>query len=78
MKSKHNKQGHGPLSQITNLRGKAARVQVLKYYNRDNNKEVKGTENCDEEQTQQKKSRTALTRKGPSSPLFRRCLTKRF
>ena len=58
------------------LRGKAARDQVLKYYNRDNNKEVKGTENCDEEQTQQIRSRTALTRKGPSSRLFRRCLMK--
>ena len=53
-----------------NLRGKAARVQVLKYYNRDNNKEVKGTENCDEEQTKQLRSRTALTRKSPSSRLL--------
>ena len=60
-----------------NLRGKAARVQVLKYYNRDNNKGVKGTENCDEEQIQQTRSRTALTRKGPSSRLFRRCFMKR-
>ena len=51
-------------AQHNNLRGKAARVQVLKYYNRDNNKEVKGTENCDEEQTQQTRSRTALTHKG--------------
>ena len=60
-----------------NLRGKAARVQVLKCYNRDNNKEVKGTENCDEEPTQQTRSRTALTRKRPSSPLLRRRLLKR-
>ena len=60
------------------LRGKAARDQVLKYYNRDNNNEGKGTENCDEEQTQQTRSRTALTRKGSSSRLIRRCLRKRF
>ena len=46
-----------------NPRGKAARVQVLKYYNRDNNKGVKGTENCDEEQIQQTRSRTALNAK---------------
>ena len=55
------------------LRGEAARVQVLKYYT-----EGKGTENCDEEQTQQTRSRTALTRKGSSSRLIRRCLRKRF
>ena len=60
-----------------NIRGKAARIQVLKYCNRENNKEVKGTGNCDEEQTQQTRSRTALTRQGPFSRLFRRCLTKR-
>ena len=60
-----------------NKLGKAARVQVLKYYNRDNNKEVKGTENCDEEQTQQPRSRTALTRNGPSFRLLRRRLLKR-
>ena len=65
-------------AQHNNLRGKAARVQVLKYYNRDNSKEVKGTDNCDEEQIQQTRSRTALTHKGPSSRLFRRCLRKRF
>ena len=64
-------------AQHNNLRGKAARVQVLKYYNRDNNKGVKGTENCDEEQTQQTRSRTALTRHGPFSRLFRRCLMER-
>ena len=52
------------------LRGKAARDQVLKYYNRDNNNEGKGTENCDEEQTKHLRSRTALTRKGPSSRLL--------
>ena len=63
--------------QHTHLRGKEARDQVLKYYNRDNSKEVKGTDNCDEEQTQQTRSRTALTHKGPSSRLFRRCLRKR-
>ena len=67
----HNAQHNKP-------RGKAARVQVLKYYNRDNNKEVKGTENCDEEQTQQTRSRTALTHKGSFSRLIRRCLRKRF
>ena len=67
----HNAQHH-------DLRGKAARVQVLKYYNRDNNKEGKGTENCDKEQTKQTRSRTALTHKGPSSRLIRRCLRKRF
>ena len=49
------------------LKGKEARAQVLKYYNRDNNKGVKGTENCDEEQL---RSRTALTRKGPFSRLL--------
>ena len=43
----------------------------------DNNNEGKGTENCDEEQTQQTRSRTALTRKGPSSRLLRRRLMKR-
>ena len=64
-------------AQHNKLRGKAARVQVLKYYNRDNNKEWKGTETCDEEQTQQSRSRTAITRKGPSSRLLRRCLMKR-
>ena len=61
----------------TDLRGKQARIQVLKYYNRDNSKEVKGTDNCDEEQTQQTRSRTALTHKGPSSRLFRRRFRKR-
>ena len=65
-------------AQHNKLRGQAARVQVLKYYSRDNNNEGKGTENCDEEQTQQTRSRTALTHKGPSSRLFRRCLRKRF
>ena len=64
--------------QHTHLRGKEARDQVLKYYNRDNSKEAKGTDNCDEEQIQQTRSRTALTHKGPSSRLFRRCLRKRF
>jgi len=67
----HNAQHH-------DLRGKAARVQVLKYYNRDNNKEGKGTENCDKEQTKQTRSRTALTHKGPFSRLIRRCLRIRF
>ena len=65
-------------AQHNKLRGKAARAQVLKYYNRDKIKEVKGTENCDEEQTQQTRSRTALTHTGPSSRLFKRCLTNRF
>ena len=60
------------------LRGKAARDQVLKYYNRDNNNEGKDTENCDEEQTQQSRSRTALTHNGFYSQWFRRCLMKRF
>ena len=59
--------------QHTDLRGKEARVQVLKYYNRDISKEVKGTDNCDEEQTQQTRS----THNGLSSRLFRRCLRKR-
>ena len=63
--------------QHTHLRGKEARDQVLKYYNRDNSKEANGTDNCDEEQIQQTRSRTALTHKGPSSRLFRRCLRKR-
>ena len=48
-----------------NLKGKEARAQVLKYYKSDNNKAVEGTKNCDEEQTKQLRSRTALTRKGP-------------
>ena len=64
-------------AQHNKLRGKAAHVQVLKYYNRDSNKEVKDTENCDEEQIQQPRSRTALTRKGPSSRLLGRRLLKR-
>ena len=63
--------------QHTHLRGKEARDQVLKYYNTDNSNDEKGTDNCDEEQTQQTRSRTALTHKGPSSRLFRRCLRKR-
>ena len=65
-------------AQHCKLRGKAARIQVLKYYNRDVSKEVKDTENCDEEQTQQTRSRTALTHKGSFSRLIRRCLRKRF
>ena len=60
------------------LRGKAARDQVLKFYNKDNNNEGKGTENCDEEQTQQSRSRTALTHNGSYSRWIRRCLRKRF
>ena len=59
------------------LKGKEARDQVLKYYNRDNNKGVEGTENCDEEQTKYLRSRTALTRKGPSSRLLDNSLMKR-
>ena len=59
------------------LRGKAARDQVLKYYNRDNTNEGKGTENCDEEQTQQSRSRTALTHSDSYSRWIRRCLRKR-
>ena len=65
-------------AQHNKLRGKAARVQFLKYYNRENNKEVKGTENCDEEQTQQPRSRTALTHQGFYSRFIKRCLRKRF
>ena len=37
---------------------KEARVQVLKYYNRGQHKEVKAPTICDEEQTQQTRSRT--------------------
>ena len=59
------------------LNGKEARAQVLKYYNRDNNKAVEGTKNCDEEQTKQLRSRTALTRKSPSSRLLDSCFIKR-
>ena len=51
------------------LNGKKARDQVLKYYSRDTNKGGKGTENC-EEQTNQLRSRTALTRKGHSSRML--------
>ena len=53
-----------------NVNGEEARARVLKYYDRDNNKGVEGTENCDEEQTKHLRSRTALTRKGPSSRLL--------
>ena len=52
-----------------NLNGEKARDQVLKYYNRDDNKGGKGTKNC-EGQTNQIRSRTALPRKG----LFSRML----
>ena len=52
------------------LKGKKAHDQVMKYYNRGNNKGVKGTENCDEEQTKHLRSRTALTSKGPFSRLL--------
>ena len=52
------------------LKCKKAHDQVMKYYNRGNNKGVKGTENCDEEQTKQLRSRTSLTRKSPSSRLL--------
>ena len=60
-----------------NLKGKEARAQVLKYYNRDNNKGVEGTENCNEEQTKQLRSRNALTRKDPSSRLLGSSFMKR-
>ena len=53
-----------------NLNGEEARARVLKYYDRDNNKGVEGTENCDEEQTKHLRSRTALKRKGPFSRLL--------
>ena len=52
-------------------------LQLISYYNRDNNKGVEGTENCDEEQTKQLRSRTALTRKGPSSRMLGNSLMKR-
>ena len=52
-----------------NLKGKKARDQVWKYYNRDDNKGGKGTKNC-EGQTNQIRSRTALTRKGLSSRML--------
>ena len=51
------------------LNGKKARDQVSKYYNRDNNNGRKGTEKC-EGQTNQIRSRTALTRKGLSSRML--------
>ena len=51
------------------LNGKKAQDQVLKYYFRDTNKGGKGTEKC-EGQTNQIRSRTALTRKGPSSRML--------
>ena len=59
------------------LNGKEARAQVLKYYNSDNNKAVEDNKNCDEEQTKQLRSRTALTRKGPSFRLLGNSLIKR-
>ena len=43
----------------THLRGKEAR----EIYNRDNSKEANGTDNCDEEQIQQTRSRTALKKR---------------
>ena len=49
-----------------NLKGEEARDQVLKYYNRDDNKGGNGIKNC-EGQTNQIRSRTALTCKGLSS-----------
>ena len=52
-----------------NLKGKKARDQVWKYYNRDDNKGGEGTKNC-EGQTNQIRSRTALTRKGLSSRML--------
>ena len=52
-----------------NLNGEKARDQVMKYYNRDNNKGGEGTKNC-EGQRNQKRSRTALTRKGLSSRML--------
>ena len=52
-----------------NLNGEKARDQVLKYYDRDNNKGGEGTKNC-EGQTNQIRSRTALTRKDPSSRML--------
>ena len=47
-----------------NLKGEEARDQVLKYYNRDDNKGGNGIKNW---QINQIRSRTALTRKGLSS-----------
>ena len=38
---------------------------------------IRQSENCDEEQTKQLRSRTALTRKGPSSRLLDNSLMKR-
>ena len=60
-----------------NLKGTKARAQVLKYYNRDNSKGVEGTEDCNEEQTNKLRSRTALTCKGSSSPLLGSSYMKR-
>ena len=59
-----------------NLNGEKARDQVLKYYNRDDNKGGNGTKNC-EGQTNQIRSRTALTRKGPSSRMLGSSFMKR-
>ena len=58
------------------LNGKKARDQVFKYYNRDNNNGRKGTGKC-EGQTNQIRSRTALTRKGPSSRMLGSSFMKR-
>ena len=52
-----------------NLKGKKARDQVWKFYNRDDNKGGKGTKNC-EGQTNQIRSRTALTSKDLSSRML--------
>ena len=56
------------------LKGKEARAQVLKYYNRDNNKGVEGTENCDEEQTKQLRSRNSYQVLGNYNVITRVCL----
>ena len=60
-----------------NLKGKKARDQVLKFYNMDNNKRRKGTDDCEGETTQIR-SRTALTRKGFSSRMLGSSFMKRF
>eukprot|EP00944_MAST-04C_sp_MAST-4C-sp1_P010765 g10765.t1 len=48
------------------LHGEKAREQVLKYYEGNNNRGAEGAGNCDEEQSNQIRPRTALTRKGSS------------
>ena len=58
------------------VNGKKARDQVLKYYNRHNNKRRRDTETC-EGQTNQIRLRAALTRPSSSSRILGNSFIKR-